>query len=98
MYGHKLYGLGTYILWPFGNYVEVECSHASGHRHGPCRLPAVHEHDVKDEEDENLEHVDTPYPGTETDPLVQPGSSALYGGVQNDEEDGQLSEDERISL
>ena len=58
----------------------------------------MHEHEVKDEEDENLEHVDTPYPGTETDPLVQPGSSALYGGVQNDEEDGQLSEDERISL
>ena len=95
MYAHTLYGLGTYILWPFGNYIEAECSHADGHRHGPCRLPTVHEHEIKDEEDENLEHVDT-QPNSECSPLTAHGNSALYGGVQNDEEDGHLSEEERI--
>lgn len=100
MYAHTMYGLGVYILWPFGNYVEVECSHESGHRHGPCRLPAVHEHEVCDE-DESEVGVDPPQESDETQPLNETGPSHnadTYGSMEtNDDDPSLLTEEERIS-
>ncbi|KOS15168.1 membrane transporter [Malassezia pachydermatis] len=93
MYSHTLYGLGTYILWPFGNYVEVECSHAGGHRHGPCRLPTVHEHEVNmDEHDDAGEVPDENTPLNSEHP-----HHSLYSGVEDDTAESPLSEKERIS-
>ena len=94
MYSHTMWGLATYLLWPFGNYVEVECSHEGGHRHGPCRLPKIHEHEVKDNDVVDMEHH---HAGSD-EPLVSEGQSSRYGAVENDELDSPTNEQERIAL
>lgn len=94
MYSHTMWGLATYLLWPFGNYVEVECSHEGGHRHGPCRLPKIHEHEVKENGIVDMDHH---HAGSE-EPLVSEGQSSRYGAVENDETDSPMNEQERISL
>lgn len=103
MYSHTLYGLAMYLLWPFANYVEVECSHSGGHRHGPCRLPMVHEHEVKDDGTEDLDHNELPADersnADETSSLApsEDALRAMYGGVEDDEGDSPMTESERIS-
>lgn len=86
MYSRVLYGLATYIMWPFGNYVELECTHQSGERHGPCRWTHIHEHDVKDDDsDKTLNATNDASEST----LLLPGVSSKpsYNAVSCDEDD-----------
>ncbi|WFD31003.1 hypothetical protein MSPP1_002032 [Malassezia sp. CBS 17886] len=87
MYARVLYGLGMYIVWPFGHYVELEVSHPSGDRHGACRLDYIHERDVQDSgsdrtpfamhaDDNTLEGEGTPADGAHAVPRE---SSPLRG-------------------
>lgn len=100
LYSRVLYGLATYIVWPFGNYVELECTHKSGERHGPCHLSHIHEHDVKDDDsDKTLSAFQEAHEGT----LLLPGVSSKpqYDSVacsQDDveEDDVPATEEERI--
>ena len=100
LYSRVLYGLATYIVWPFGNYVELECTHKSGERHGPCHFSHIHEHDVKDDDsDKTLSAFNEAHEST----LLLPGVSSKpqYDSVacgQDDveEDDVPATEEERI--
>ncbi|WFD25911.1 hypothetical protein MNAN1_000880 [Malassezia nana] len=94
MYSHTMWGLATYLLWPFGNYVEVECSHQGGHRHGPCRLPKIHEHEVKENDVVDMEH----HHAGSSEPAVPEGQSSRYGAVDQEEAESPMNEQERIEL
>lgn len=103
MYSRVLYGLATYIMWPFGNYVELECTHQSGDRHGPCHWAHIHEHDVKDDDsDKTLNANNEP---EESTLLVDGASSSKnpsYGSApcnedDADEDDTPPTEEERIA-
>lgn len=94
MYSHVLYGLALYIVWPFGNYVEAECSHAGGHRHGSCRLPTVHEHVVRDGLDDVEESQHTMQPSENT--TLWKNSFGNYGTLgANETED--MTEEDRLA-
>ncbi|WFD43217.1 hypothetical protein MPSI1_001873 [Malassezia psittaci] len=105
LYSRVLYGLATYIVWPFGNYVETECTHQSGQRHGPCHWAHIHEHDVSDDDDSDktLNGFHEAHESTLLLPGVSSNSSS-YNSTQcndddeDDDEDSPQTEEQRIKF
>ncbi|WFD06534.1 hypothetical protein MVES1_001884 [Malassezia vespertilionis] len=99
LYSRVLFGLGSYILWPFGNYVEVECSHVCGHRHGPLHMLHVHEHNLNDN-DQDTTHADGENESTLLLSVNGADSASDYNSIHPHDmvpDDNITSEEERIA-